>query len=453
MQAKIDKSPERCIIKDFADEISKRKKPYKLDGKQKKESIKFRNEFENRESRSVWSVPLGLLRYRIENGRIRSDVLAYEKINKPLDPNLKESQDKIAEFLRNKDPEKTKILKNEINKNGQRHPAIITCDGFLINGNRRKVVLEELAKKDSTKFSDMMCVILPSEDDDGGSPTIAEIEMIENSYQLQSEGKSDYYGLDIALTYESKIQAGLLLEDLLKEDPKYGDADPKTIAKAVKDFTKNFLDPLTRAKRYLEHIGHPEEYDRVSKGINDPEGRWQAFIDFSTVYNKVKNDESRAKLKIEETQLGALEASAYEIIRLREVPCTKKKAHEIMRSLPDYLKNSAATEQILKIGDEVKTPASDHENYEKAWVELNKPMITKNLKNAKLLSDEQNNQQGLLETLASIVKKLESPELDLVPLEQHSTVRENLDKIIESIEDIRKGLYEISKKKKKSKKK
>ena len=46
-------------------------------------------------------------------------------------------------FSEDKDPEKTDILMKSIEHVGQSDPAIITCDGFLINGNRRKMVLEE----------------------------------------------------------------------------------------------------------------------------------------------------------------------------------------------------------------------------------------------------------------------------------------------------------------------
>ena len=51
-----------------------------------------------------------------------------------------EFRDDITAF----DGGKKDVLKNQLLKKGQQQPAIITCDGFLVNGNRRKMALEEL---------------------------------------------------------------------------------------------------------------------------------------------------------------------------------------------------------------------------------------------------------------------------------------------------------------------
>lgn len=58
-------------------------------------------------------------------------------------------------MLDKNDPEKNVELERSISHEGQREPAIITCEGFLINGNRRKMTL----KKIKLKF--MKVVILP----------------------------------------------------------------------------------------------------------------------------------------------------------------------------------------------------------------------------------------------------------------------------------------------------
>jgi len=50
---------------------------------------------------------------------------------------------------------------------GQSEPAIINCDGFLINGNRRKMVLEKLKDRHKGKpdCEAMKAVILPGQGD------------------------------------------------------------------------------------------------------------------------------------------------------------------------------------------------------------------------------------------------------------------------------------------------
>ena len=61
---------------------------------------------------------------------------------------------------------------------GQQEPGIITCDGFLVNGNRRRVVLEALHNDNPAReeFARMKVVILPGEGEEGGPPTLKEIE-------------------------------------------------------------------------------------------------------------------------------------------------------------------------------------------------------------------------------------------------------------------------------------
>ena len=54
------------------------------------------------------------------------------------------------------------------------------------------------------RFKTMKAVILPGKDDVGGPPTLLEIEQIENRYQLQSDGKAEYYAFDRALSMRRK---------------------------------------------------------------------------------------------------------------------------------------------------------------------------------------------------------------------------------------------------------
>ena len=97
---------------------------------------------------------------------------------------------------------------------GQREPAIITCDGFLINGNRRKMVFENLLEEfpGDERFKYMEVVVLPRKGDEGGIPTLVEIEEIENRYQLQDDAKAEYYAFDKALSMRHKEKQGMPLD-------------------------------------------------------------------------------------------------------------------------------------------------------------------------------------------------------------------------------------------------
>ncbi|GAG80754.1 unnamed protein product [marine sediment metagenome] len=74
----ITKPAIREIIEDFAEEISKRKT---LGPKPSTEVIFFRREHIDGIERDVYQIPIEILRFRKDNGRIRSDIESYEKLN------------------------------------------------------------------------------------------------------------------------------------------------------------------------------------------------------------------------------------------------------------------------------------------------------------------------------------------------------------------------------------
>ena len=123
--AKLTTDAPREIIDHFAKAIRQRRIP---PAKPVKCVIHFRNDKKTGFERDIYEVPIDLLRFRKDNGRIASDVLSYERLHGPLKEDEDKSQRKLAEFLRNKDPEKTDILKKSIAHSGQNEPAIITVD-------------------------------------------------------------------------------------------------------------------------------------------------------------------------------------------------------------------------------------------------------------------------------------------------------------------------------------
>ena len=121
------KSATREIIDDFAKEISERKL---TSAKPSKHVINFRNEYIDKFERDIVKVPIDLLRFRKDNGRIASDVLDYEYTHTALKESEIDAQSILRKFLERKDPEKTEILHKNILHSGQRLPAIITATVF-----------------------------------------------------------------------------------------------------------------------------------------------------------------------------------------------------------------------------------------------------------------------------------------------------------------------------------
>ena len=416
----------REIINDFAEEIRKRKIK---SAKPSKTIINFRNDLVDKCERDIVKVPNDLLRFRKDNGRIASDVLDHENTSGILDEGDKAAQDLLRRFLREKDPEKTEILSKNILHAGQRDPAIVTCDGFLINGNRRKMVMDRLGTEHSNdeRFRYMNVVILPGMEDEGGPPTLLEIEKIENRYQLQSEGKSEYYGFDRALSIRRKIQTGLSLQEQISDDPKYVDATNAQIDKAIKGIKKNYLDPLDCVDRYLKQFKRESQYQTVSLGMGDPAGRWQAFIDYSNTYNtKFSNQNYLLENGIEEDEIGDFEEAAFDVIRLRNIP-DMPKVHTIMRDLHKYCTTREGKKELLNIPKKVEPFLPTEELFEDPeqkkllsrqdidakWSARNIEPITFHLKRASKSYESKREKETPVGLLEAALKKLRHKDMDL----------------------------------------
>lgn len=444
----------RQIIEDFAEEIRNRRSQT---AKPTKEVINFRDDMLNGIERDVWQVPIELLRYRKDNGRIASDVLDYERNFGPLDEKDDHAQEKIRDFLEKKDPERTGVLRKAIAHTGQQQPAIITCDGFLINGNRRKMVMDGLRKDNPNdqRFQYMKVVILPGTGDTGGPPTLLEIEKIENRYQLQSDGKSEYYGFDRALSIKRKMDLGFSIEEQLADDPAYVGATRKELKKAVDRCRKDYLDPLECVDRYLQQFRREGLYRTVSRGVADPEGRWQAFLDYSNTLNSyLKNSKRRIEIGIEEDEVGELEEAAFDIIRLRTVPGMPK-VHSIMRNLHKYCRTDEGKRAIKQIAEKVEPvlPPEDLigpdgkerpvESVDEKWATENIETITYNVKKASQSHESLKGRETPIELLEEARKKLNHKNMNLTAIDigDLDTARKIVVSIISKAQSLESEIY------------
>ena len=425
----ISKPAERPIKEDFANEIAERAV---VADPPAEEVIYFRNWHIIRKKSPVKLVPVELLRYRKDNGRIASDVLSYERLNGTLIEKDVNAQKVLRKFLDDKDSEKTSELMNSIRHSTQRHPAVITSDGFLINGNRRKLALEKLY--DETKeerFKWMRVVILPGENDieDGGPPTIYEIEQIENRYQFQSEGKAEYYSFDKALSIRKKINHGMTLEEQLKDDPNFAHLGQKEFNKVVKKYKEDYLEPLNCIDAYLESLGRVALYDTVSTGITDREGRWLAFFDYYNHVEKKLNDNDKLyDLGLKEDEVGLVRDVAFKIIRKREFKDLPK-VHKIMRDLPKILKNPEAKEEILKIkkvrmdlpSDKIFKDGKevDEREKDKIWASENVQELQHHVSKALNLIAYQQEKEKPIDLLKSAFQKLTNKEMKPENIEEN----------------------------------
>jgi hypothetical protein len=341
------KNQPRPIIEEFIKEINATKMEI-----HNAAPIPFRDDKTTNNIRKAFKVPIHLLRFRKDNGRISSDVITYENNKGNLIEATDHAQAIIKRFLLLKDPKPTVDLTNSIIKEGQENPAVITADGFLINGNRRKMVFETLLDKfkGDERFKYLKVVILPGPDDNEPLPTPLELEQLENRFQFQKTGFAEYYNFDMALSIRRKEEMGMTLEEQLRDDPNFAQLTESKFKKKLKDFQDDYLKPLECIDKYLNYLKRPGHYNTVSEGRGDSEGRWQAFLDYyNIVYKKLSNDRSRVDLGIQDGDEGKIENVAFKIIRQREIKGLDKKAHQIMREFPKLLKNPFAKKELFKL--------------------------------------------------------------------------------------------------------
>lgn len=422
--SRISTDAPRIIIEDFRKVIQQKKTS---GPKPATAVINFRNEKKDGVERPVELVPLELLRYRAANGRIASDVANYEKENGPLDEKDAEAQAVLHKFLHEKDPEKTDILMKSIAHTGQTEPAIITCDGFLINGNRRRMVLEKLrlTHLGKTEFETMKVVILPGPGDAGGPPTLLEIERLENRYQLQSEGKSEYYGFDRAVSIKRKQSLGFTLEEQIRDDPRYATAPEREITQAVKEIENELLSPLDCVDRYLQLFGREGLYGTVSAGAGDKEGRWQAFIDYSHAYQRCfQSQKWMVASGVDEEDIGPIEDAAFKMIRLRHLKDLGK-IHMVMRQLPKMSALKGSRKEVIKISDEVPEQLPPKERFDNSgeplsieqndrkWVEQSQQAILHHLKKAQGYLASHQDKETPLTLLEAALRKLDHEDMQV----------------------------------------
>lgn len=401
---------ERKIIDDFAKEIDTKKEPGNVP---EHDVIEFRNDRLLKKARPIFLVPINLLRFRKYNGRIASDITSYEKQHGPLDENLETTQEIIRNFLKEKDKENNTKLSKSIELSGQNYSAIITCDGFLINGNRRKMAIDALYEKTKdNKYASMKVIILPGRNDkDGGPPTVKEIEQIENRYQLQSDGKSEYTNFDRAISIQRKIDAGMSLREQLLDDPTYVGLTVKEFNVVLQKYKDDFLGPLECIDRYLEQLDRNGLYDNISEGRTDREGRWYSFIDYYKIYKQLQDAKRRTDLGVEEDEVGDIEDVAFKIIRQKDFP--EYKTHEVIRKLPKILiKGGAAKKELMKIQTASSYLTGNYKDgddpkiIDKHWAKENAPLIIGRVIEAIKRTDHEEEILGPLNLLDGALKKL-----------------------------------------------
>ena len=223
----------------------------------------------------VYNLPRDLLRLNPNNGRfkVELDIIRQDRLKdgKPIELDNNDSADikTIQDMIKGEYPKSVerknsycnlltniKEVANKTGTNGQEMPGLITHDGVLINGNRRWIVMEELAtivkkRGEPLQFGKIRVGRLSA------NVTAYDLWKNEAKEQISRESREEYDYVNSAL----EIKRGY---DLLKYSglrPKQAKTEiAKTLyGRNVKD-VEAYLEFLDVADLFLETIGKKEQY-------------------------------------------------------------------------------------------------------------------------------------------------------------------------------------------------
>jgi hypothetical protein len=369
--------------------------------------IPYRDWMEEKKKAQVYKVPLEYCKFRKENGRIRDVVLSYEKTKTELDANDDEAQKTISEFLAGKDPKGNENLKKLIKAEGQRDPAVMTADGFIVNGNRRKFTLDQLYKTNQDDRHRFLKVVILPGTDKADRPTSQDIAKLENKYESQETGKSPFSRFNKALTYiYNERHLKIPLATMLATDKTLFSEDEKVFKKAVKDYEKKYIEPVKIMEQYLSENDSIGDYKKVTD-------KYASFQEVEKIFSNLKSDKFLIDHSIDPSEVGIIKTAIFNIVKVKDHADIIPRHNELIREIPKWIKNNKSN--ILNIGkiDHLnKDPnIADQDENDRAWEMYEEKEVIKILKKSKNQLEKQEDQESPLDRLKEIIKKLKHKDL------------------------------------------
>lgn len=204
----------------------------------------------NNTNSSVFRIPLELLKYNLQNGRIATFFIENE--NKINSLNELEIKNEIKNEIINSDKKSHDKTKNDIKLIGQQEPGIVLLDGTVIDGNRRFTCLLELHQENPNQeeYKYFNAFILNSDNVDEKI-----IKKLELNIQLAKDEKVNY---DITDRYMDIYNVVSLQKKLtIEEYSKYSNITEKEI--------REIIDQIEIVKEYLAYIKKDLKWDIIKK--------------------------------------------------------------------------------------------------------------------------------------------------------------------------------------------
>ncbi len=203
--------------------------------------------------KELYNIPIeDFLIHNIRNGRFRSELLEKEEqLKRKLDPTKKKDDEIIRKLLLEQNESETTALMDDIQKNGQLEPGIITFDGAVINANRRMAIMRTLFDKTKEeRYKYLMVAILPQ--------GVNEIDLwkIEAGLQFGRDFRLEYGGVNELLKLREGEKQGLSEKEI----------SIALVGRYSQKQVREKLDTLKLIDSYLLFIDKKHEYHRIAEG-------------------------------------------------------------------------------------------------------------------------------------------------------------------------------------------
>ena len=232
-----------------------------------------------------YAIPVKYLIFNQYNGRIGSYVSTYERTKGPIEAHKPEGEKLIMEFLWEAHADSNKHTLNDIKKNKQQVPGVITLDGVIVDGNRRCLMLKKMAEEENAKPVPFVCAVLPFTID--AKPQA--IRKLETEIQHRDD-KVGYGPIEKYLTCRRLVQDGLSHDEIAHL------MNEKKGAKAIKEN----LEILKLMDLYLQWINAEGIYKYLT--VEKLEGpffdmhKYLSTKNISRDWNPTRRDESELQM-------------------------------------------------------------------------------------------------------------------------------------------------------------
>ena len=309
--------------------------------------------------RKCYRIPIDLLHFNIKNGRYRTKFLLLEKANPDatIDPTQETWRKEIFRLLNGtwedpttgvgttRDRQYFLQLVADIKERGQERPGIVLENGGVMSGNRRLAALIHLYDdQQNERFRYFEAFIVPSAE----GVTSADIWHLEMSAQTPARLTRDYAPIENLL----KIREGVECFEAL--NPREGRTSAiRAVANDfgdTEDFIVDELSTLLEIEKYLNAIGHPEEWWLA-------EGQTEVFTEIPSLLQACETNamafEARSKLLRTIYHLVQNDSANYQLIRnIRTTigPTTRRRGARRMPAVTRILIENAPSTATLRQG-------------------------------------------------------------------------------------------------------